>query len=351
MSRVVVITLASLLLVGLIGAVAFGFVSTWTRSDDGEKKGMEATTKAVQAMCQPTDYKEACFKSLSGVHTDEPKELIRKAFESAKLELANVAQNSTVLKDLERNPATTEAVKNCKELFEDAIDDLQRSFDEIGKMEWNLAEKMVGNLKSWLSAAITYQDTCVDGFDNTTGDAADKVRKLLETSRQMSSNGLAIISDMSLMLGDLEPSSLNRRRLLEVKSQRKLLGSIYEHVLGHDNDGMLPFWLEGSRRRRLLEASTNLGAGDLKSKANVVVAKDGSGKYKTIGEALHDIPKHGHDSFIVYIKQGVYDEYLVLERWMTHVVFVGDGPNKTRITHNKNFVDGTKTFKTATLCE
>ncbi|KAK9735483.1 hypothetical protein RND81_04G208400 [Saponaria officinalis] len=109
---------------------------------------------------------------------------------------------------------------------------------------------------------------------------------------------------------------------------------------------MIPVWLDG-HRRKLLEA-TNL-AEDLKAKANVVVAQDGSGKYKTIEEALGEIPKYGNESFIIYIKEGVYNEYLVVYKWMTHVVFVGDGPTKTRITNNKNFVDGVKTFKTATL--
>ncbi|KAL9248130.1 hypothetical protein vseg_021488 [Gypsophila vaccaria] len=392
MSRVTVVALSSLLFVGLVVAVTIG-VLNYANTEDAKPS---TSTKAVQEMCQPTDYKEACFKSLSRVNSDDPKELVKAAFESTMLEISEVASKSKVLKELEKDPKTAEAVKDCKELFQDAIDDLQRSFTEIGDFDFNKVDKMLENLKIWLSATITYQETCLDGFDNTTGDASQKVRKILETSMQMSSNGLAIVTEMSALLGTLDLSSFSRRRLLADDRQvvghdryynvipnwlrnRRLMSSADDHVEGHNGDNtlleddepdrrrrrllssvdrvfghdsddidddLMPIWID-AKRRKLLEA-TNL-ADDLKGKANVVVAQDGSGKYKTIEAAMNEIPKYGNESFVIYIKEGVYNEYLVLYKWMTHVVFVGDGPTKTRITNNKNFVDGVKTFKTATL--
>ncbi|KAL2941085.1 putative pectinesterase/pectinesterase inhibitor 21 [Bienertia sinuspersici] len=370
MSRIAVITLSSLLLVGLVGAVTFGFVTNWGSSDNQK---LASTSKAVQAICSPTDYKDACVKSLASEKTDDPKELVKAAFASAKAELNQVASNSTTLKELENNPNTAQAVKDCKELFQDAIDDFQRSFDEIGKFEWDQVNHMLSNLKTWLSATRTYQETCLDGFENTTGDASEKVRKVLQTAMQMSSNGLAIVNDLSTLFTNLDISTFNRRRLLshstaynrrllgdddggkndvllqdneEDRRRRKLLSSA-QFINGHSSsEEFLPDWIDGFRRK-LLEATSLTD--DLKAKANVVVAQDGSGKYKTIEEALKDIPKNGNETFVVYIKEGVYNEYLVVLKWMTNVVFVGDGPTKTKITNNKNFADGTKTFKTATL--
>ncbi|XP_057550748.1 probable pectinesterase/pectinesterase inhibitor 21 [Amaranthus tricolor] len=367
MSRVIIITLSSLLLVGLIGAVTIGFVTNWGK----DEPRLTSTSKAVQAICQPTDYKEACMQSLSTVKTDDPKELVKAAFASAKNELFAIVDNSTVLKELEKDPITAVSVKDCKELFQDAMDDFQRSWDEVGKFDGDKIKEMLSNLKIWISATRTYQETCLDGFENTTTDAGAKMRKVLQTAMQMSSNGLAIVNDLSTLLTTLDISSFNGRKLLshnphrslltnyddsvllpdddeEDDKRRKLLVS-YDQVIGHSSsDGAeyWPEWVDGFRRR-LLEAP-NL-ANDLKAKANVVVAKDGSGKYKTIEDALKDVPKDGKESFVIYIKEGVYEEYLVLFKWMTNVVFVGDGPTKTRITNNKNFVDGVKTFKTATV--
>ncbi|KAH9614547.1 hypothetical protein KSS87_006923 [Heliosperma pusillum] len=384
MSQASIITLSILLLVGLVAAVAIAVLNYAANND----KGPTTSAKAVQEMCQPTDYKEACFKSLGKVNSDDPKELVRAAFESTKDEIKEVADKSEVLKELAEDPKTAEAVKDCKELFQDAIDDLQRSFEEIGEFDINKVNMILENIKIWLSATLTYQETCLDGFDNSTGDASEKVRKALQTAMQMSSNGLAIVNEMSILLSNLEIPSFNRRRLLTLQRHvvrrdnnnviqnwlrnRRLLSSVDDNVDSSlleddepdrrrrrrllssnnrvvgldDDDELMPTWLDG-RRRKLLESS-NL-AEDLKAKANVIVAQDRSGKYKTIEQALQDIPKYGNDSFIVYIKEGVYNEYLVLFKWMTHVVFVGDGPTKTRIINNKNFEDGTKTFKTATL--
>ncbi|XP_074277546.1 putative pectinesterase/pectinesterase inhibitor 28 [Silene latifolia] len=373
MSQASIITLSILLLVGLVAAVAIAVLNYAANND----RRPTTSAKAVQEMCQPTDYKEACFKSLGRINSDDPKELVRAAFESTKDEISEVASKSEVLKELAEDPKTAEAVKDCKELFQDSIDDLQRSFEEIGEFDINKVNIILENIKIWLSATLTYQETCLDGFDNTNGDASERVRKALQTAMQMSSNGLAIVNEMSILLSSLEIPSFNRRRLLTVQrhvvghdnnnvihnwlKNRRLLSSTNDNVdstlleddepdrrrrrllssnnrvVGHDDDNeIMPAWLDG-RRRQLLE-STNLTE-DLKAKANVVVAQDGSGKYKTIEQALQDIPKYGNESFIVYIKEGVYNEYLVLYKWMTHLVFVGDGPTKTRITNNKNFAD------------
>lgn len=147
---------------------------------------------------------------------------------------------------------------------------------------------------------------------------------------------LSVADDGGVLLKDNKEDQRRRRLLSAIK------------IVGHGKDQVYPEWVDGFRRK-LLEA-TNLAA-DLKARANVVVAQDGSGKYKTIEEAINEIPRDGKESFIIYIKEGVYNEYLVLLKWMTNVIIIGDGPTKTRITNNKNFVDGTKTFKTATLCK
>lgn len=95
--------------------------------------------------------------------------------------------------------------------------------------------------------------------------------------------------------------------------------------------------------RRLLES------GDLRKIANIVVAKDGSGKYKTITEALEKVKEKNENRTIIYVKEGVYFENVRVEKNKWNVVMVGDGQRKTVVAAGLNFIDGTPTFHTATF--
>ncbi|KAM7258464.1 hypothetical protein ACFE04_014205 [Oxalis oulophora] len=74
--------------------------------------------------------------------------------------------------------------------------------------------------------------------------------------------------------------------------------------------------------------------------ANVIVVKDGSGKYKTISEAVKEAPKWSstRNRFVVWIKAGIYEEYVYVKE--NNVLLSGDGIGKTIITGNKSKVEG-----------
>nr|GMD33158.1 probable pectinesterase/pectinesterase inhibitor 36 [Ipomoea batatas] len=88
------------------------------------------------------------------------------------------------------------------------------------------------------------------------------------------------------------------------------------------------------------------------SKANIVVAQDGSGNYKTINEAVSALSTMGNGGerrVVVYVKAGVYNERVEIERGMKNVMLVGDGMDRTIITGNRNVQDGSTTFGSATF--
>lgn len=209
-----------------------------------------------------------------------------------------------------------------------AIGDLQNSFEQLGEFDITKFDDLLADLKIWLSAAITYQETCLDGFQNTTGDSGEKMRKALKSAMELTSNGLAMVTEISSVLNTLN-IPLSKRRLLSNDIP----------VMGHDE---FPFWVNAGTRK-LLQASP------AQIKPNIIVAKDGSGNYKTINEALKEIPKNGNNTFVIYVKEGVYEEHVMFNKSMTHLVVIGDGPTKTKITGSLNFIDGIPTFKTATV--
>jgi pectinesterase len=80
----------------------------------------------------------------------------------------------------------------------------------------------------------------------------------------------------------------------------------------------------------ILDVSTvQLAAADAEA---VTVAADGSGKYKTVQEAVTAAPKDRETRFTIRIKPGVYREVVVVPKNKPHLAFVGDSAENTKIT-------------------
>ncbi|KAK4433900.1 putative pectinesterase/pectinesterase inhibitor 21 [Sesamum alatum] len=305
--------LAAILVVAMVVAVAVGV----TRRNSESGSISAGSTKAVQSICEPTDYKDTCEQSLSHANTTDPKELIRAAFDFTEKNIAEVVKNSSLFKEAASDNGTKQALEICQEVLDTAIDDLKRSFDTVGAFDAAKAQEYVEDLKTWLSAVITNHETCIDAFENTTGDTGEKMKKLLITAREMSSNGLAMVTNMSSILSSLQMGSVASRKLL---SEEEFVSR---------------------NLRSLLAASPG--------KPNIVVALDGSGQFNSINAAIASVPPKNDVPFVIYVKAGLYKEYVQIPKKMNRIILIGDGPLKTRITGRKNFAEGVKTYHTATL--
>lgn len=71
-----------------------------------------------------------------------------------------------------------------------------------------------------------------------------------------------------------------------------------------------------------------------KYKYNFVVAKDGTGDYKYIQDAINAMRVFSLAPITLYIKNGVYNEKVVLPEMNTDVTFIGESVDKTIISFN-----------------
>ncbi|KAL0323440.1 UNVERIFIED_CONTAM: putative pectinesterase/pectinesterase inhibitor 58 [Sesamum angustifolium] len=209
-AKAAVAGLAAILVVAMVVAVAVGV----TRKQSESSSINAGSTKAVQSICAPTDYIDTCEKSLSDADTTDPKELIKAAFEFTEKNIGDVIKNSPLFKEAASDDSTKQALAICQEVLDTAIDDLKRSFDTVGEFDASKANEYLEDLKTWLSAVITNHETCIDAFENTTGDTGEKMKNVLQTARQMSSNGLAMVSNMSSIFTSLQTGSAASRKLL-----------------------------------------------------------------------------------------------------------------------------------------
>lgn len=67
-------------------------------------------------------------------------------------------------------------------------------------------------------------------------------------------------------------------------------------------------------------------------KLSVTVAQDGSGDYKTIQEAVNSCRAFQTADKIIYIKNGIYKEKVLIDSFLTHIKLVGESTEKTILT-------------------
>ncbi|KAL1546003.1 pectinesterase [Salvia divinorum] len=325
--KIAIISVCSLLLVALVVALLFANHNTPGKA----KVTPSSSQKAIAAICQTTDYHETCFNSLHGQNTSDPKQLIQAAMQSTIVYLKAALDNSTALKQAQTDPRARAALDDCGELANLAIHDLDRSFSKFSQFDITNVNDILLELKTWISGAITHQETCLDGFEKVNSDAGVRMKQLLNTTMEMTSNALAMVAEISMFL-----ESMGVQTHQEYSSSRRLLSKQGLVVAEYGS------WVDAEKRRLLTVQSAKI-------RPDIIVAKDGSGKFKTINEALFHLPKHNNKTFVLYIKEGVYTEQVQINTSYTHLMIMGDGPTKTRITGSLNFVDGVGTYRTATV--
>lgn len=67
--------------------------------------------------------------------------------------------------------------------------------------------------------------------------------------------------------------------------------------------------------------------------SSLTVAKDGSGNYKTIQEAINATRDLGKLTVKIFVKKGVYHEKVIVPSWKTNISLIGESRDSTIITY------------------
>lgn len=327
--RIILFAVSVAILVTVILAAVIATV-VHKSSSSSTKPSSPSELTTLKTICNVTRYPESCVYSISKLpssNTTDPETLFKLSLKVIIDELDSISDLPEKLSKETEDERIKSALRVCGDLIEDSLDRLNDSVSAIEDEDEAKKKTLIEDLKTWLSSVVTDHETCFDSLNELTQNKTEyansiitqNLRSAMNRSTEFSSNSLAIVTKILSTLSEFGFSIHGRRKLLDVKS--------------------LDF--EKWASRRLLQTV------DLK--IDVTVASDGSGDVKTVNEAVVMVPKKSLKVFVIYVKSGVYNENVVMDKSKWNVMIYGDGKGKTIISGGKNFVDGTPTYETATF--
>ncbi|CAL9080620.1 unnamed protein product [Musa textilis] len=166
----------------------------------------EDATQFIRARCGATRYPDLCFTSLSLYAADVHRSPVRLACLASNVTLAHLLSLCSHVSALRKAGAGREAaaLRDCADTLGDAADQVGRTTAELVRLQDPLERSevawRVSNAQTWMSAALTNEDTCSDGFQDVGGGGASAieadVRRRAEKVKQYTSNALALVNSL-----------------------------------------------------------------------------------------------------------------------------------------------------------
>ncbi|KAJ9146943.1 hypothetical protein P3X46_029156 [Hevea brasiliensis] len=156
----------------------------------------------LKTACNSTTYPKLCYSSLSHYYSTISNNDLTLCISAVNVSLqAATNANSLVtalLKEGGLNHTEAQAVQDCLEVIGDSIDELNESLDALGSLDFNnpKVKFQISSIKTWVSAAITDDDTCTDGLNGAkvSSSVKTKITKSVLNVERLTSNALALIN-------------------------------------------------------------------------------------------------------------------------------------------------------------
>lgn len=293
----IVIMAVSMILIALVTIAVVANV-------DGSKHGA-GTMKTLLEVCKETEHPESCFRVLKPVgERATVLDFVGGAINATLKELVVV---NTPKPELEKTltPLQAQSYRDCLELLNLAKEELESlymtatTFADFPKIN-------VDDIVNSLSAIISYQQTCSN-----------------ELMRTNSYQILGYSMKIPILLARITLAIVNN--FSDQDSTNRALATASQH------DVEIPATpISGRQQHKLMEVRRD--GGGRGQQPNAVVAKDGSGQFRTIGESFSACPKNNKGQCVIYVKEGKYEERVVIPKGVEQVLMYGDGPMNTIVT-------------------
>ncbi|KAM3319082.1 pectinesterase 3-like [Capsicum chacoense] len=205
--RLTIILSLTLLLTILVSALVHAYSPAPPKSNQQHRPSPSTSADSLRIFCAVTEHPESCFNSISSIKnlTDpkpDPEKYLHLSLQASFRELTNVSSLPKALISKLNDPGTVSALKDCISLFDDSLSQLNESaaLMNVGPGESALTVMKVKDMQTWISAAMTNQDTCLEGLDEMGSPLLGEVKARVQNAKEYMSNTLAILSNMPSLL-------------------------------------------------------------------------------------------------------------------------------------------------------
>ncbi|KAH6807808.1 hypothetical protein C2S51_028916 [Perilla frutescens var. frutescens] len=193
--RIIAIFLAVFLTVVIASLITALIHESATESKESEPSQLASNSaESLKTVCSVTRYPDSCFASISPLNSPPSNNPFRFFNLSLHASLLEVSSLKSQLTEQKGDPA----MKDCGELFDDAASELGRSAELIcvGPGEKVFTEMRISDLQTWVSAAMTDLDTCLEGLAEMGSTAVSEFKLKVQKSQEYMSNTLAILNNI-----------------------------------------------------------------------------------------------------------------------------------------------------------
>lgn len=157
----------------------------------------------IKASCRATRYPALCIQCLSTYAKLIQQSDHQLAHAALSVSLAKARSTTMFVSRMKKfagiKPREYQAVKDCIDNMGDSVDQLSKSIQELAKMGRARGQDFIwhmGNVQTWVSAALTNENTCVDGFAGSymEGNVKVAIRRRVVSVAQVTSNALALVN-------------------------------------------------------------------------------------------------------------------------------------------------------------
>ncbi|KAM0939585.1 putative pectinesterase [Dioscorea sansibarensis] len=306
-------------------------VRTKANHTDTGSDHKRAPTQAISRTCELTRYPSLCVSSLldfPGALQAGERDLVHITLNMTFQRVAHALYGASAIAGTNMDVLARAAYDDCMELLDASFDQLSQSLRVVSPTA--AAPRLRGasdeDVLTWLSAALTNQDTCNEGLDGVTNSyVKDQMQGYLRDVAELVSNCLAIFSVASRNQDFSGIPIQNKRRLMGVQTEDQF-----------------PDWVRAGDRVLLQVPASSITA-------DMVVSKDGNGTHKSIADAVKAAPEYSTRRIVIYIKAGTYFENIKVGRKKTNIMFIGDGKGITTVSGSRSVAQLFTTFHTATF--